>query len=373
MNFNPKKVIILCPYSTPSYCGVWSRAWSDAVALKNKGYIVHIFSSNIVKGTSERSGEFEEIEGIKIYRFKVLFSLGANSMFWNFFRKFREINPDIVHAHGYRHPHSLFSLIIAKLGGKFSILTTHAPFEKDSHRSFFLKTFDVLYDLFIGWWQLKLYTKVIRISEWENFYLARLGFFNAILIPNGVSPQFFIDTPKIENLPPKKSLIYMGRVDPVKRVEWIIEAAKLLPQYLFKIRGPLNSYENFETPSQSNFSIELSKYNSEEFIKELEYHDIYLLMSIREALPFSLLEAMSRGKIVITSDSRGGGEVVVAGVNGFIVKSVEELVSTIQEIYEKWSSQSAIRLKAIETARKYSAQSTNESLLNLYKSLIIFN
>src|SRR5690606_41003555 len=103
-----KKIVILCPYSYPSQCGIWSRVFEYSKALKDKGYKVHVYSSNIIKGTSDKSSDYEEYQGINIHRFKVLFSIGGSALFWVFLKKIRKINPDIIHTHGYRHPHSFF-------------------------------------------------------------------------------------------------------------------------------------------------------------------------------------------------------------------------------------------------------------------------
>lgn len=362
-----RKVVIFCPYSYPSACGVWSRVYSDALALKDQGYDVSIFSSNVIKGTQNRSAEFEELNGLKIYRFNVIFSLGGNSMFWNFSSKLRELNPDIIHTHGYRHPHSLFSALWGKFNKKKLFLTTHAPFEKDKNRSFLLKVFDVLYDTFIGRWELKLYTKIIRISNWEQPYLIKLGVKESVLIPNGIKDIFLTEKPEfIKNK--FNRVIYMGRLDPVKRPEWIANAAIALPGVNFKLVGPLDGYNEFKS-SSPNLDVILKTYNSEEFINELNRCDIYVLSSAREAMPFTLLEAMSRGKIVVASPTNGAKEVISNGENGFIINNPDELIEKIQYIYNNWDDLQSIRYNAVEKAKEYSAKDSSKNLTTLYRSI----
>jgi len=360
-----KKVVLLCPYSYPSACGIWTRVYEDAKALRDNGYDVSIFSSNVIKGTVQTSSDFEEYDGLKLYRFPVKFSLGGTSMFWSFGKKIKEINPDIIHTHGYRHPHSFFSALGGHFSKKIIFLTTHAPFEKDKRRSIVMKGIDVAYDLFIGWWELKLYKKVIRISDWEKPYLEKLGVKDTILIPNGIKEVFLQQEPKIDDQQFNK-IVYLGRIDPVKQPEWLVSAAEKLKDKSFEILGPLSGYDEFKS-ELPNFSIVIKTYNSEEFINELCKADIYVLPSAREAMPFTLLEAMSQGKFVISSPTNGGKEVIVDGENGFIANNSDELATKIQYIYDNWQNLQFIRYNAIDKAKEYSSTKSNAELIKLYQ------
>jgi glycosyltransferase involved in cell wall biosynthesis len=382
-----KKVLILCPYSAPSACGVWIRAFADAKALREAGYEVHVFSSNIIKGTNKKSEKYELMDGVHIHRFKVLFSLGGTSMFWFFPLKFLKLKPDIIHTHIYRHPHSVGSLILGKILRKTVILTTHAPFEKDPRRNFLLKIYDGIYDLLIGRWELKLYNKIIRISKWEETYLNKLGVKEnkTVYIPNGVNEKFLKEheeifcrkmgtTPLSGSLPvtfepvPRKKILYMGRLDPVKRLEWLQYAAKECPEYKFKIVGPLSGYSKFESESE-NLDVDVRTYVAEEFIEELKQSDIYVLPSIREALSITTLEAMAMGVIPIVSNTNGPCDFIIDSENGYVVNSPDELVEKIQYIYNNWNTLESVRKKARETAENFNIKILSTKLVNLYANL----
>lgn len=374
-----KRVIILAPYSHPSACGIWQRVYSDAKALVHEGFDVHVFTSNRIKGTGKISEKYEEYEGIKIHRFKVLFSLGGTSMFWFFLPKLIKLKPAIIHTHGFRHPHSLLSLITGKILRKKVILTTHAPFGKDPRRSWHLKAFDVAYDIIFSWWELRLYDKVIRISRWETKYLKRLGRKNSEYIPNGIDKDFLaignslLNSKKFEAF---NQVLYMGRIDPVKRVEWLIRAAEKLPNIDFKIVGPVQNYDNSnfftkiaEAQQLKTLTVIDKKYEKQEFIDELVKSDIYVLPSIREALGITLLEAMATGRIVIASNAKGPKDIIIQSENGFIVKNESELVEAIEYVYNDFEKFNTMRFKAIETARKYSEERVNKKLISLYDEL----
>lgn len=196
-----KKTVILqiLPFSFPSGCGIWSRAYNDSVIFNKKGYISHIFSSNILKGTRQKLVSFEEYSNIKIHRFHIILKLGGSAMFFTFVRKFFQVKPDVVIVHGYRHPASLLGLILSKLSGKKVFITTHAPFWKDPNRSVLMKLIDVAYDLLIGWWELRLYNKIIMVAKWEEEVLKKrfkLSKKRLIHISNSIAEEFIENSGK---------------------------------------------------------------------------------------------------------------------------------------------------------------------------------
>ena len=58
--------------------------------------------------------------------------------------------------------------------------------------------------------------------------------------------------------------------------------------------------------------------------------DVFLLPSLWEGLPISLLEAMYMKKLCIVSDVIGNRDVIKNGQNGFVCRNVDEYVSAIQ-------------------------------------------
>jgi len=367
MDLLRKKVVIVCPYSYPSACGVWERVKSDANSLVENGYEVTVFSSNILKGTKTILPESDIYQNIRIRRFKVRFKIGG-ALFFFFKKELRKINPDYVHAHIYRHPHSFFTLKIAKKLNSKTILTTHAPFLKDPRRSFILKIIDFLFDKILGK-SINKFDKVIRITNWELPFLEKLGIHNSVFIPNGIDSIFLKNAPDLSKVLFKKC-IYFGRVDPIKRLEWIKYASVKLPEINFYIHGPLNGYNKFENDNISNLKIVLNKFEKEEFIKTTENSDIFLFPSIRESFGIVALEAMSQGLILISSETKGVLEFLNHNENGFVVKNKDELVNTIIKIYSTDQKDvRRIRNNARKTAEKYSSENLNKDLINLYLGL----
>jgi glycosyltransferase involved in cell wall biosynthesis len=153
-----------------------------------------------------------------------------------------------------------------------------------------------------------------------------------------------------------------------------VESARTLksryPQAVFQLLGPLDS--NPAAVSQT----ELAVWQQEGVIEYLGFADdirpgmrtanIYVLPSYREGTPRTVLEAMSMGRPVVTTDAPGCRETVRDGDNGFLVpvKDVEALASAMEkfilhpELIEKMGKRS------VEIAReKYDVRKVNAVIM----------
>jgi len=320
------KVAFICIYSHPSICGVWSRVYNLSRMLIKKGNEVHVFSSNIIKGTKENSSEFEVYEGIKIHRFKPKFSFGENVKFWDFSKEIKNLNPDIIIAEVYRHPHTSLALKIAEELKKPCFLVTHAPFVEPELRSYLGNALASFYDRFYGRKIINKFDKVITITKWEIPFLIKLGVKSnkMIYLPNGIPEEFFKSKPK-----KGKGLLFLGRIAPIKDIETLIRALKLItlkhPDIKLKIIGPAKEEYKSKIVSlikemdlQKNIDFLPAIYDLNRKIKAIDESSIFILPSLREAMPQSLIEAMSRGKIVIASDNKGSKEIIKNKKEGFL-------------------------------------------------------
>jgi len=93
---------------------------------------------------------------------------------------------------------------------------------------------------------------------------------------------------------------------------------------------------------------------------------VYVLPSYREGTPRTVLEAMSMGRPVITTDAPGCRETVVDGENGFLVpvKSVEALAEAMKAFIVDPSLAAKMGQKSREIAvNKYDVNSVNQMML----------
>jgi len=347
-NHDKMRILQLCEFSS-GICGVWQRVKQEAAEFIKRGHEVHVFSSNLAKGTDELVKAYEEKQGIKIHRFPVKFRFGENALSWDFGEKALKLRPDIIITHLYRHPHSHKAIKIAKKIRAKCFLVTHAPFVDKRLRSWRLNLLVLLYDSLFGKVILNSYTKVIAITKWEIPYLLKLGCRkkNVVYLPNGLPEEFF--KTKIKK---GKRIFFIGRIAPIKNLELLVNTASNLRMKL-TIIGPLQKGYILET---KNADLKPPIHNLKKKICEIDKYEIFVLPSYSEAFGQSLLEAMARGKMCISSNTQGGKEIIENNKNGFLFETgnkeqLRRIIMNIQNMPEK--EKAKVRRNARRTAEMF--------------------
>lgn len=362
---NQVKIAEICPFSA-GICGVWSRVYSESLEFQKLGFEVRVFSSNIEKGSNKNVACDDEVRGIKIKRFSSKSSkLSHNVNIFNFDDSLKEYNPDIIITH-LLHPHSFKALEIGKKINKPIILVTHAPF--NVKRIFPLNLITWLYNNFYIRFKLNKFSKIVAITKWEIPYLENLGINREKItyIPNGLPQEFFIKNKS----KPKKDVLFLGRIAPVKNLEILISAAKLLPKVKFSMVGSaekeyLDYLKQIITKEKiTNVKFYPAVYDLKKKIALIDQHKIFVLPSNREAMPIVLLEALARGKIVISSNTNGGKEIIKDKKNGFIFDS-ENFEELSELINDNLKENKKIQLKAIEFSKIFDWRKLIKSYLSI--------
>jgi len=359
------KILEICPFSA-GICGVWTRVLGESKEFLDRGYgveDVQVFSSDIIKGTHEYAESREKISGVSIKRFKSKSSiLSANVKKFNFADELIKLRPNIVITHLF-HPHSFTALAICRKLKIPCYLVTHAPF--NVKRRFPLNLVSSFYNALKVKPKLNQFTKVIAITKWELPYLEKLGIKKdkIIHIPNGIPEEFF----KQKKIKPKKDVLFLGRIAPVKNLEILLKTAKLLPEISFSIVGSAEK-EYLEKlriilkqENISNVTIYPPVYDINKKIKLIDEHRIFVLPSKREAMPQVLLEAMARNKLVIASKTDGAKEIIREGKTGFFFE-MGDFKGLGNLIKSNLAGNNKIQKSAENEAKKYSWK----SLIKLY-------
>ncbi|MEK6852816.1 MAG: glycosyltransferase family 4 protein [Nanoarchaeota archaeon] len=360
------KILYLCEFSAGAD-GVWNRVYNIAKII-SKRHEVYVFSSNITKGTEEIAKSREVLGGIRIFRFPVKRRVGENVLFWDFTAELNRIKPDVINTHVYRHPHSTIAPKLAKKSGAKCFLTTHAPFVEGELRSRRLNFLVNAYDKFIGKKILNSYNKVIAITKWEIPFLERMGCDRKkiVYIPNGIPDEFSkVKINYNKYLGKEIKILYFGRISPIKDLETLIKAISILRakghRIVLKLVGPAeNAYKerlivlakDQKLGKYVKFSAPV--YGISQKIKALRAADIFVLPSKREASPQALLEAMSLGLLVISSDTLGGKEILGDEERGllFQIGDGKDLADKIDFTIRNFKSLEKTRKRAVEFARK---------------------
>ncbi|HKJ45347.1 MAG TPA: GT4 family glycosyltransferase PelF [Balneolales bacterium] len=148
------------------------------------------------------------------------------------------------------------------------------------------------------------------------------------VIPNGVDTQYFVPGPKPKELNNTKTVVAVSHIFPLKDIETMIKVCEIVSGKIhdvqFIVYGSLDIDPDYTRKCQAL----IKRLHIEENFKLAGYHanpretynegDIYLMTSISEGVPYTLLEAMSCGKPVVATDVGGISEILKD--NGILCK-----------------------------------------------------
>ncbi|MEK6928361.1 MAG: glycosyltransferase family 4 protein [Nanoarchaeota archaeon] len=371
------RILELTTYSAGT-CGVFARVREESIRLAKKGHKVAIFSTNHTKGSSEIASSRDSLGSVSITRFPAHKLGGESFSSWKFDKEALAFNPDIIITHAYRHTHTTRAL---KIGNHLKIpvfLVTHAPFERSETRSLLSKIAVSFYDSFIARKKLNKFTKIIAITNWEIPYLLRLKIPKEKIayIPNGIPEEFF----KIKKAKTKEEnkILFLGRISPIKNLETAIKALPLINDKSIKLEivGPTES-NYLQKLKALIFSLNLANrvifshpiLDIKEKIKKIDEARIFILPSISEGMPQSLVEALARGKLVLASKNPGNSDLIQDSKNGFLfpVANAKALASLLDKTLSL-SSSKAQKIK--NTARLSVKQFVWPKIINKINKII---
>lgn len=128
------------------------------------------------------------------------------------------------------------------------------------------------------------------------------------------------------------SVLWVGRIDPIKRAEWLVEAAGQLPDVTFHLVGAANASGDYDAAiEQQARALENVTWHGRknlDELRELYRSATYLLStSIQEGFPRTFLEAWSTGLPTLSSFDPDG--VITEHQLGLHYHSVDELVTRL--------------------------------------------
>lgn len=210
---------------------------------------------------------------------------------------------DVVHAHS----HLFYSTVIAALVCRHRktplVITNHGLISQTAPmwlQQIYLPT--------IGRWIYNTADRIISYTETEKEKLIHLGIEGKkiMIIHNGICTETFSPSATL----PEKQILWVGRYTPGKGVEYLIEAFRLFheryPDYVLLLvgKGPekdkiIRKIQKYGLAS----SIHLVDFIPNEDIPSLyRKSSIFVLPSLEEGVPRTILEAMACGVPVVCTD-----------------------------------------------------------------------
>ncbi|WP_286729276.1 glycosyltransferase family 4 protein [Acinetobacter sp. UBA1297] len=322
--------------------------------IKNRGNEVHILVPSIDDFKDQakylRSKDFI-IHTIPMQR------TGTNPLqdiysLYNLYKIFSKIKPDFILS--YTIKPVIYGTLIAWLTGisyRFALITglgySFNNIETKNSISFFQKIIYKLYKFSLAKTDITFFQNIDDLKLFEKMELVRN---TRVIVVNGSGvdlDHYIYNIKLLENSTEKDPLkfLMLGRIIGDKGIREYIAAARRLKQkyserVVFQLAGGLDSNP---TAIQKN---ELDSWIEEGIIEYLgklkdvrpiltDSH-VFILPSYREGTSRSILEAMSIGRPVVTTNVPGCKQLVIDGENGYLaeVKSVESLVNAIEKILQ---------------------------------------
>ncbi|MBV68380.1 MAG: hypothetical protein CMJ08_01090 [Pelagibacterales bacterium] len=349
-----------------------------AIFLKKKGYIVHVCCKN--------TGEFKTItdEGVKCHdieaKRKSLSTLQLFNEVITFCKCIKKVKPDIVHLISMRPAvvGLLTSLAFKKV--KFFVTFTGLGFIfiRDDIKA---KTLRFLIKfLFIIISKLKFFKVIVQNKDDYNFFIKKIYFKKnriSIIRGSGIDLKYYKKTnePKGENI----IVGYAGRMLEDKGVHWLIEGFKLAVKenknLLLLLAGSLDK-ENPTTISKELFN-EINTMKTVKYLGNIKdvrniwnKSHIGVLLSKREGLPLSLMEAAAVGRPLIATDVPGCREIAINKYNAITLKAGDIL--SVKNAILKLASDKGLRNKLAKNSRKI-VESDMEMKKIFKKYFLIYN
>ncbi len=131
----------------------------------------------------------------------------------------------------------------------------------------------------------------------------------------------------VKPLPKEFAFLNISRLIKDKGIVEYLEAARLVkkkyPEVRFLLVGPFDTNPSALTPEELGVYLKdgIVEYFGEQsdVIPFIEQSSVFVLPSYREGTPKTVLESMSCGRTIITTDAPGCRETVVNGLNGLLV------------------------------------------------------
>ncbi|MDD5489368.1 MAG: glycosyltransferase [Candidatus Moranbacteria bacterium] len=372
----------------PTIHGVNVSIESFRKELEKEGHEVYIFTPYIpgYKDANPRVFRLRSLPFLKNPEIRI----GLPTMKNSSLRKIVNIKLDIVHAHTPFNLGLLARYVARKQ--KIPLVYTHHTRISEEATAYF-KSKKILprlaRSIYVSFANKN--NAVIAPSEGLKNILEKEGVRKPIyVLPTGVDLHFFGFNEKSEKesrhirekfgiTPQEKVLIFVGRLDPEKNVEFLIESfGKLLTKYKeikFLIVGSgfhENKLKQYSKDIPSGHIVFAGSVPFEKMPFYYQAADAFVFSSPTETQGLVILEAMASGLPIVAVKNRIIDNLIESGKNGYLLDSfdtgifAEKVLDIIShpEIQKKYSRAS------LEVAADFSVQKQTARLLEIYNQLI---
>ena len=201
------------------------------------------------------------------------------------------------------------------------------------------------------------------------------------VVPNGIDLERFEISSGEKKEGSAKTIIFVGRLHPVKGVQYLIEAMAIVHQQMPDVKLVIvgdgvqrSMLEELTERLNLNDCIQFAGQVSQESIPRLMHQaDVFVLSSLSEGLPVVILEAMAAGLPIVATKVGGIPDIVEEGVNGYLVnaKSSEEIADRLLIFLQNDEMREEIAAKNREKAKLYTWDKVTGTVEGIYFECLV--
>lgn len=290
-----------------------------------------------------------------------------------------DLNIDIIHSH---HPFFIGNAALyASNSLKIPIVFTHHTFYE--HYAHNIPIPETISAPIIKQLDIKYCNKVDHIiapGTATKKYLIENKIITPIsIIPTGINDSFYANPKnKLKDRANKKlKLITVSRFTKEKNIPFLINVFSKLDQseFEFNIVGFGTEEDNLKnlinslqiTKESIKFTIKPKK---EDLINLYKESDLFLFASQSDTQGIVLAEAMASGCPIVSIEGPGQSDIVLNGINGFLIDTENDMVEKINQIKNNQDLLNKLSLNAFKKSHDYTEEHITKQISDLYKNII---
>lgn len=238
-------------------------------------------------------------------------------------------------------------------------------FEQGDYHLFDLENLDDRTKSFIQK-QFNVTKFVYTVSSYAASQIKNIYKHEAQIIPNAVNEDIFFFEPHKSN--EKIEITIIGAEDvEFKRIESILKAVRIVRQKGYDLNL------NWISPTMPHINKEAVIVNPEQKIigDTLRKTDIYVCASMYESFCLPVLEAMTCGACVLTTNNGGNMDFVKDKENALLIEkdNIDDIVSKIEYLINNEDFRKQLALKGVEDSKKFSWDKTMKKVDEYYRKV----
>ena len=249
----------------------------------------------------------------------------------------RKLHPSIVDCQSHLFLTTVQAIRIASKLGIPTVVTVHGVI---AERGRSMNLLQRGYLSGVASWIFKKATVVRCLTRSDLQEITRYGcpVEKVKVVPNAVDTEFFRPSVREED----RMIVWAGRFVPEKGLEYLVNAARIVSSQhtdaVFTLIGEGNMKPRIEALIEkaclSGRFLLPGSLSRRDLLKMFQRASVFAFPSLKEGMPYSLLEAMSCGKAIVGSDIPGINDVVTHGYDGLLVpprdgKAIAQAISTL--------------------------------------------